>query len=254
MRKPYPILEFDPNPDAIATPNHGGKPQNLPEHCVICFFNNEIHKLHQAGRAHKIQTLKSAMGSHLVFAIEWEAQRLALFHPGMGGPLAAALLEEVIALGCRKFVACGSAGVLDGTIPPEQLLVPTAAVRDEGTSYHYLPPAREVEADAAALAAIERTLTESGKDFTLTKTWTTDAIYRETAEKIALRKSEGCLSVDMEAASLFAVAKFRGVSIGQILYGSDDVSGDTWRSRGRNQQNPLHQQLLWLAAKACLDI
>jgi uridine phosphorylase len=76
----------------------------------------------------------------------------------MGATLAAYLLEETIALGGRKFIACGVAGTLDAEIAMGHLLLPTAAVRDEGASYHYLPPAREVEPTPAALAAVEHVL------------------------------------------------------------------------------------------------
>ena len=76
--------------------------------------------------------------------ITGDDERVALFHPGVGAPLAAGLLEEVIASGCKKFIACGGAGVLDREIAVGHLIVPTAAIRDEGTSYHYLPPGREV--------------------------------------------------------------------------------------------------------------
>src|SRR3954463_5348363 len=92
------------------------------------------------------------------YEMDIDGRRLTLFHPGVGAPLAAAMLEEAIALGCRKFVACGGAGVLDRSIALGHLVVPTAAIRDEGTSYHYLPPAREVEPSPEGVADIEATL------------------------------------------------------------------------------------------------
>jgi purine-nucleoside phosphorylase len=84
------------------------------------------------------------------------------------------------------------------------------------------------------------------------KTWTTDAIYRETPDKIALRRDEGCLSVEMEAAAFFAVAQFRGVTFAQILYGGDDLSAESWDSRHWQHQASVREKLFWLAAEACL--
>jgi uridine phosphorylase len=172
----------------------------------------------------------------------------------VGAPLSTGLLEEVIARGCKKFIVIGSAGVLDSSISRGHLLVPTSAVRDEGTSYHYLPPGREVAAHPRAIQAIETVLKKNEIDYLLTKTWTTDAFYRETPNKIALRKSEGCLTVEMEAAALFAVAQFRKVMLGQILYGGDDVGGKEWNTRKWTKDKVMREKFFWIAAEACLEL
>ena len=122
--------------------------------------------------------------------------------------------------------------MLDREIAVGHVVVPTSAVRDEGTSYHYLPPSREVAASAEGTAAIERALRARNVPYVLGKTWTTDAIFRETAGKVQMRRAEGCLTVEMEAAAFFAVAQFRGVTFAQLLYGGDDVSGEVWDDRG----------------------
>ena len=129
-----------------------------------------------------------------------------------------------------------------------------AAIRDEGTSYHYLPPAREVNASPQAVEAIVKTLSAHHVEHVVAKTWTTDAIYRETPARIQLRRDEGCLTVEMEAAALFAVAQFRRVTLGQILYGGDDVSGSVWDERGWNNRTEIRERLFWLAADACLNL
>ena len=87
------------------------------------------------------------------------------------------------------------------------------------------------------------------------KTWTTDGIYRETPARIARRRDEGCLTVEMEAAAFFAVAEFCGVTFGQMLYAGDDLSGDTWDMRDFiHGQASLRERLFWLAADACLRL
>lgn len=254
MRRDYPILEFDPAREAVIEPSRCIEPQGLPEHCVICFFTEVINGLCQSGQAKNIANMRSEMGQHPIYELNVEGQRLAFFHPGVGAPLAAALLEESIALGCRKFIACGGAGVLDREIAAGHLIVPTAAIRDEGTSYHYLPPGREVEPHPAALATVERVLQEHQIPYLRAKTWTTDAFYRETPAKVQLRKSEGCLTVEMEAAAFFAVARFRGVPFAQILYGGDDVSGKDWNPRLWHSRGTVRADLFWLATKMCLSL
>jgi uridine phosphorylase len=134
------------------------------------------------------------------------------------------------------------------------VVVPSCAVRDEGTSYHYLPPGREVAASAEAVDAIEQTLKSHEVPYVVGKTWTTDGLYRETPGKVARRKAEGCLTVEMEASAFFAVAQFRGVTFGQILYGGDDLGGDTWDHRDWLRQATTREKLFWLAAEACLQL
>ena len=247
----FPILEFDPAREAVFEPSHSvTRSGQAPEHCIVCFFQDVIAQLRQGGGAREIDTMVSEIGTHPLYAIEHGGRRLAFFHPGVGAPLAAALLEEVIARGCRKFIACGGAGVLHADILVGHVVVPTSAVRDEGTSYHYLPPGREATPAPEAVAAIETTLQCHAMPYHLGKTWTTDGLYRETREKTRLRQSEGCLTVEMEAASFFAVAQFRGVQFGQLLYGGDDLSGE-WDARDWPRHS-VREQLFWLAADACL--
>jgi uridine phosphorylase len=222
----------------------------VPGHCVICFFQEVIDKV--AAEQHAKITVDNRWedGPHPIYEITHHGQRLAFFHPGVGGALAAGLLEEAIAFGCRKFIVCGGCGVLEQDIAVGHLIVVSGAVRDEGVSYHYLPPGREVQAQAAGVTALAATLERQGVPYRVGKTWTTDAPYRETRAKIAARKDEGCLVVEMEAASLLAVAQFRGVALGQVLYGGDDLSSGEWDNRGWQSRRAVREKLFWLAAEA----
>ena len=252
----YPILEFDPTPKAIIEPGEQVRAlDNIPQHCVITFFREVLEKLHEAGQAKIIATHHWADTDRHIYELEFQGQRIAAIHPGVGAPLACGILEEVIAKGCQKFIACGGCGVLDREIAVGGLIVPTAAIRDEGTSYHYLPPHREVQPSPKAVSAIKEVLSARKIPHRLGKTWTTDAPYRETPDKVQHRQAEGCLAVEMEAAAFFAVAQFRDVAMGQILYGGDDVSGETeWDHRDWHNQFDVREQLFWLAAEACLKL
>jgi uridine phosphorylase len=254
LSQPYPILEYDPASEAVIEPARLIRPIDAPEHCVVCFFGEVIAGLVESGEARQISVERSEMGAHPLYELAVDGRRLAFFHPGVGAPLAAGLLEEIIARGCRKFIACGGAGVLDREIAVGHVVIPTCAVRDEGTSYHYLPPGREATASPAGVAALERILAVRGIPYVGGKTWTTDAFYRETPAKVAMRRAEGCLTVEMEAAAFFAVAEFRGVTFAQMLYGGDDVSGADWDHRGWNDRSTIREKLFWLAAEACLQL
>ena len=86
------------------------------------------------------------------------------------------------------------------------------------------------------------------------KTWTTDAPYRETPNEIAQRRREGCLTVEMESAALMAVAQYRDVTLGQVLYGGDDLSGAEWDNRDWQTRHAVRENLFWLCAEACLAL
>ncbi|HXW83354.1 MAG TPA: nucleoside phosphorylase [Candidatus Binataceae bacterium] len=252
--EPAPILEHDPAPEAIIEPAKiyaRVRPAEPIEHCVLCFFHDVNEDVARHYRLRTIHLGQSEMGNHPVHELEYNARRLVFAHPRIGAPMSAATLELCIALGCTKFVACGGAGVLDGSIAVGRVVVPTAAIRDEGTSYHYLPAGREVAAGARAVAAIERVLKRNRISYLKGKTWTTDALFRETRARLRRRRAEGCLTVEMEAAAFFAVAQFRGVEFGQILYGGDDLSGDVWEHRNWNKHR-IRQRLFTLAVEACL--
>jgi uridine phosphorylase len=249
-----PLLECDRARVAIIEPSRVIKPIDIAEHCVLCFFQEVLRDLVREGaQARQVHNGESEAGDYPVHELDYGGQRLAIVHPGVGASSAAARLEHMIALGCRKFVACGGAGVLVGSIGVGHIVVPTAAIRDEGTSYHYLPPAREVAPTRRALEAVEAVLRENNHDYVRGKTWTTDAVYRETRPRMARRQNEGCLVVEMEAAAFFAVARFRRVEFAQILYGGDSLAGRRWDPRGWNR-NAMRERLFHLAAEACLRL
>lgn len=168
--------------------------------------------------------------------------------------MAAGLLEETIAFGCRKFIACGGCGVLEKDITAGNLIVVSGAIRDEGVSHHYLPLDREVTANEVAVNLLVKILSKRGVPYRLGKTWTTDAPYRETPNKIAKRKEDGCLTVEMESAGMLAVAQFRDVILGQVLYGGDDLSGSEWDNCAGQSRDEIRESLFWLCADACLAI
>jgi len=249
-----PILEFDPALDAVLEPHLAIATFDLPPHVVLCFFRDAIAPFVEELGGSQIGRLGSELGWHPVFEIELNGRRVAVAQAGVGAPLAAAWLDELITLGGRAFIAAGGAGVLVPGLVIGHVIVPTSAVRDEGTSYHYVPASREIAPTTDALDAIVATLDARGVPYVTGKTWTTDGIYRETRDKVRRRVAEGCLTVEMEAAAFFAVTRFRGVSFGQMLYAGDDLSGEAWDGRGWPDHGTGRDALLRLAAEAVVRI
>lgn len=253
-KREFPILEFDQNPRAKIEPSNIIAKTAAPEYGVITFFGDVIDEMLQSGRLRQIAVFNTVTVDLPIYETEYDGKSIAIVQGFLGAPGSAALLEELIAMGIKKFIVCGGAGVLRKGIQVGHLVVPYAAIRDEGVSYHYIKPAREIECSRHAVRVIEKSLQGENIPYIKAKTWTTDAIYRETEDKIALRVSEGCVTVEMEAAAFFAVSKYRNVVLGQILYGGDDLSGAEWDSRRWNSREEIKRNLVELSFRICLQL
>ena len=250
----YPILDFDASREALIDPFNYYQPVDIAEICILCFFKDVIQAATHDYKSRIVMELSCECGPHPVRELEIDGVRIAYAHPGVGAPHAAALLESVGALGCRTFIVIGGAGVLKSDIACGHIILPTSAVRDEGTSYHYLPAEREVRPSADIVSLLERTLARHHVPYLAGKTWTTDGIFRETPATVARRRDEGCLTVEMEAAAMFAVAEYRDFRIGQMLYGGDDVSGDVWDNRAWVSRADVRENLFALAIEAAQSL
>lgn len=228
-----PLTEFDSDPDSFLVPSAPVASETLPEAAVLCFFPEVLEAWAATGRLRAIGAFSRQLGGATIYS--WSgggvSAPVAVFHPGVGAPLAGHCLEQAIAGGVRQVVACGGAGALSSDFAQDMVLVVSEAVRDEGTSYHYAPPGRTIVFDARPVAVAADVLRVAAVPYLVGKSWTTDADYRETRGKIAARRAEGCVAVEMEAAALAAICAFRGVSFVQLLYSGDDLTGQDWRGR-----------------------
>jgi nucleoside phosphorylase len=147
---------------------------------------------------------------------------------GIGAPAAAVVLEELVAVGVRRFLSLGTAGALQPGCRPGDVVVCTGAVRDEGVSHHYLPSDVDARPSTALTGRLEAALRGRGLDVDKGMTWTIDAPYRETVAELRRYRAAGVRSVEMEAAALFAVGQVRGVEVAAGFCYSDLLGGDTW--------------------------
>lgn len=251
MEQPYPILEYDPDPNAILNPYCPHCEPVESTRAVLCFFAEILKESLEKGELRVIGMLGSEMGENPIYLHETPGcPSVIVIHPGVGAPLAVGFLEEILSLGVDKVMVCGGCGVLKPEIKVGDALIPVEAVRDEGTSYHYLPPSRSVSASPQAVQALESVCREMGVPYRLTKAWTTDAFYRETPARRARRVAEGCEIVEMEAAALFALAQFRKVLLGQVVYGGDLVIPEGWDGRAWNHRRDARRLLYEIALEA----
>ena len=182
-----PLLEFDPEQTAVIGPDYEQLDLHLPRKCVFAFLGGYIDRYAHAAGARQVAA--------------FHGQEVALCQAPVGAAAAAQLLDWLISYGVREIISAGSCGMLtpfdEGTF-----LVPCKALRDEGTSYHYAPPSRYMEISEPARRAIEQTILAHHMRYQEVVTWSTDGFFRETKEKVAYRKSEGCSVVEMECSAL----------------------------------------------------
>ena len=218
-----PILEFDDNPQAVIMPNHEGLDLQLPKKCVYAFLEEEIDRYAQEVGAKCVGEFVSATKTYPVYVINYKGEEICLTQAPVGSAPAAQVMDWLIGYGVEQIISTGTCGVLTN-IEENAFLVPVRALRDEGASYHYAPPSRYMDVNIEAISAIEQVLEQRGVPYEEVMTWTTDGFYRETAEKVAYRKEEGCEVVEMECAALAAVAQLRGAVWGELLFTADSLA------------------------------
>lgn len=239
--------------EIIKAKNNVGVIENFPK-TVIVVFTSMFQKLFlDKYSASKIGSLNAGGDALPIYQFEYKGVMLGFFHTILGGAGAAALLEEIIALGAEKILYFGSCGALDKEIAEGHLLVPTAAYRDEGVSYHYAKAADYLEIETAE--KLMQILDDMQIPYHKTKTWTTDAFYRETKRNMEKRKAEGCGVVEMECASIMAVGQFRKKEVYQFLYAADCLSGKDWDKRilGNMPEN-LRERMLLVAMETAIRL
>jgi uridine phosphorylase len=148
--------------------------------------------------------------------------------PFMGAPYAVMILETLAAWGARQVIFLGWCGAISATVSIGDILVPDIAWVDEGTSRAYAANPLASPSDALT-RGIKSALQSSGLPFHEGAVWSTDAIFRETPEKVTYFLEKGALAVEMELSALFTVSAFLGVAFSAILVVSDDLSSLTWK-------------------------
>ncbi|WP_115862602.1 nucleoside phosphorylase [Halorussus litoreus] len=150
---------------------------------------------------------------------------------GIGAPTTAMVMEELIVDGVEAFLSIGFAGCFDDSIEMGEFIVPDRAIRDEGTSHHYAEPAKWATASESLVVETTHLLADRGESFHEGPTWTTDGLYRETKLEVEQYASEGVLTVEMEAAAVFAVAAHRGVDAAAMFVVSDYLGLSDWEPK-----------------------
>lgn len=222
IKNDIPILEYDSAQKAVLMPNRKNL-YSFPEKAVFPFLCDEIEEFVIRNDCKVIGEFVTITKRFLIYKTIHNGQEICFCQAPLGSSACVQFLDFLIGYGVKKIISIGSCGSLID-IPENELLIPTEALRDEGTSYHYLPPKRTVKLNPDAIKAIVSMFQKQSLKYEFCKTWTTDGFYRETIEMVNYRKEEGCSVVEMECAALAACAEFRNVKFGQILYTADTLA------------------------------
>lgn len=204
-----------------------GKQKKICDICIVTFSPRAVEWALNHLDCREIGAIECANDVKTIYMTQVNGVDIAFYMTLLSSAAAAACLEEARCLiGAEHYVMFGSCGSLDHGLTDGRVIVPTHAYRDEGLSYHYLPAEEYVELENADLLA--EFMDKNKIAYVIGKTWTTDAIYRETKNKIAQRRADGCIVVEMESAGAQAVCKYHGWHFYNFLFAGDFFGEEEW--------------------------
>ncbi|TWT12207.1 nucleoside phosphorylase [Streptococcus sp. sy004] len=237
------LEEFDANQQAVLNPSDsmGERMPDFPKTFVSCFARETFSRLLNSYPHRELFSLSLACIEIPIYELDIQGIKIGFFNAFVGAAGCVAVLEDLIYMGMENLVLFGTCGVLE-EIEETSLIIPTAALRDEGTSYHYQPASREIPVNQDHLSALESFLDQGQISYTLGKAWTTDGIYRETANKITKRRQEGAICVDMECSAVAALAAFRQIQHVHCFYSADSLANESWDPRTLSNHDDLEKK------------
>jgi uridine phosphorylase len=195
----------------------------LPENMVFVYQSALLRYIESKDDFKKSEELTKILGGTVYISSDGKIGVVAKF--GIGSPIAVALLEELIALGSKRFFNIGTAGSIQKSSHLGDIILCDKSVRDEGTSHHYIQPGKYALPSKELTDSFEELLKVTSTHYTKGSSWTIDAPYRETIAEVKHYQGEGVYTVEMEASALFTVAKYRGVEI-MAAFSVSDLLGD----------------------------
>lgn len=244
------LNEFDEHRNAVINPDTiFKKMENFPDTIVSVFSHQLFNTIVEFLGGVQIAETHDVDGVWPVYEVEYKGKCFAFYKARLGGPACVGCFEDVLALGGKRIILLGNCGVLDKNIKDCGIIIPTKAIRDEGTSYHYVPASDYIDVNLKYVEEFKEVLQEFGYPYVEGTTWTTDAFYRETPKKVEARKQMGAVCVEMECASMQAMCDFRGVEFFQFLYAGDNLDHSSWdpRSLSGNARLDDKQKIALLA-------
>ena len=218
-------------PKGINFRENQGKNIRLPKVAVGVFSKHLYEDVVEKFSSLEVGYLSTANIESNVYILRYKDIELTFFMAGVGGPVIAAGIEELHKQGVEKFIIFGNCGVLDSKIEDCSIIIPTKGFRDEGTSCHYIEESDAIDMNPKYINEFIEVLNRYNFDHTKGYTWTTDAIYRETPEKIEYFKEKGAVCVEMEGTVIAAVCKRLNIDYFTFYYAGDNLDSVEWDER-----------------------
>ena len=202
-----------------------GEQKHLADVCIVT-FSGVIHQAILDSRdCERIAVIRACGGDIPICTFRHNGRKIAFYLSPIGSAMASqCVLEANWLTGAEKFVMFGSAGSLDPEKTANRFIIPTEAYRDEGMSYHYAPPCDYITVKNSGV--VREIFNELNVRCAEGKTWTTDAVLRETSGLVAKRRAEGCITVEMEIAGVQAVCDFHDLDLYTFVVTGDVLSED----------------------------
>lgn len=237
------LTQFDPVQKAVIDPDMVHKPvPDFPETVISIFSHVLFNKILDFLGGKVIAETHDVDGFWPVYEVIYNGKRFAYYKARLGAPACVGSFEDIIPMGVKRIILMGNCGVLDKSIKDCGIIIPTKAIRDEGTSYHYAPAADIIDVNKKYRMQFQTVCDKFGYPYVEGITWTTDAFYRETPAKVAARKTMGAISVEMECAAMQALCDFRGVEFFQFLYAGDNLDHSEWDPRSLSGHSRLEDK------------
>lgn len=197
---------------------------------IITFSEKVIEWVLRNYKCEKVGEICCANGARAIYSASVNGCKVAFYMSMIGSAVAGSCIEDFAYLtGATKFIMFGSCGTLQSTKTEGKIIVPQCAYRDEGLSYHYLELENEY-LDMPGWKKVENFFNDKKVSNIVGKTWTTDAIFRETKEKAERLRQEGCIAVEMECAGVQAVCQSKGFELYDFLFASDHLEEGEWKN------------------------
>lgn len=218
------ILNFDSTKHAVLEANAENLPYHFPEKCLFAFVTKDnIVSFLKKRKCREIGEFVSVSFNSTVYELNINNEKIALCQAPVGSSAAVYMFEWLLNYGVKKVLAVGSAGVLVD-LPENKFFLVQKALRDEGTSLHYLPLTDFINLDQDFIKQVDNVARKKNLYIEKVTTWTTDGFFRETAKKVTAAQELGCQLVEMECSALAACAQFRKIQFGQILFTADSLA------------------------------
>jgi len=204
---------------------------SLPKVAIGVFSKHLYDKMIENNKCYEVGYIETANAENSVYIMDYKGSLFTFFLAGVGGPLIASGLEDLIESGVEKFIIFGNCGCLDSNIKDCDIIIPNLAYREDGTSQHYIPDSETIEVNPKYKEDFIKILKDNNYNYFVGPTWTTDALFRETEDKIQYFQEKGVLTVEMEGSTIAAVCKYHSKDYFTFYYAGDLLDSPEWERR-----------------------